>query len=220
MRLLPIVALLALTGCDSGTLSVDHERRRPEPLSGGPSASASIERLGIGELLRRPGETPHEQAGAGDTAPAISSGPVPGAGLLAELPAGWQRLPAVQFRDLNLAGPDGLIAYVTLLGRGNDLASNITRWQRRLGAAQTPIDAGSLPRQRFLGADGVVVELRGRWSDVNNTTTIEDARLLAIYAETPDGGTATFLAVGPGVVLQRERAAILAIAASVRGNSP
>jgi hypothetical protein len=78
-----------------------------------------------------------------------------------DLPAGWQELPPQQFRDVNLAAPDGVRAWVTLMGPGAGGAlGNLDRWRGQLGLGPASAEElDDLPSVPLLGGQAQQVDL-------------------------------------------------------------
>ncbi|MGE3881425.1 MAG: hypothetical protein AB7I19_20370 [Planctomycetota bacterium] len=83
-----------------------------------------------------------------------------------DLPAGWTRLPKVQYRDLNFAGPDGLAAWVSVLSPQASELAHVNRWRGQVGLEAVDAAAiDALPRVTVLGGAALRVDVTAKSGD-------------------------------------------------------
>lgn len=185
------------------------------------TAEAERERfLQLGASVRRGAasagaEAPKVAAAAG--AQTAAAGTTTGDGFVAEAPASWKAQPTSAFRQLNWTiGTSGAECYLTAGNlRGGKLA-NVNRW---VGAqfGQPVLDEAqfaALEKHKLLGSDASLVSLRGEFKGMDGTPK-SDYALLGLVGGT-DEDMVTLKLTGPASVVEQERAAFLAVAATIR----
>lgn len=140
-----------------------------------------------------------------------------GDGYVAHAPSHWAAQASSAFRQLNWTiGTSGAECYLTAGNlRGGKLA-NVNRWvSAQFG--QTPLDAAqfaALETSTLLGSPAALVSLRGEFKGMDGAAK-SDFALLGLVGGT-DEDMVTLKFVGPASVVEQERAAFLAVAASIR----
>jgi hypothetical protein len=147
-------------------------------------------------------------------APSGSSSPN---GLSWSAPAGWTRTGDRPMREVTFqvgAGGTGE-CYVSLLGGdGGGLLPNINRWRRQMGADEISEAAlADLPGVAMCGAQGVVVEFKGRFEGMGGET-VDDALLLGAVCLLGDRSVFVKF-IGPEPVVAPEREAFLGFCRSL-----
>lgn len=140
-----------------------------------------------------------------------------------DLPAGWTEKPPSAMRVASFVPAADTECYLTILaGDAGGIGANVNRWlgqvgRPTLGAPQ--IDA--LPRAKMFQRDAVLLEAHGAFTGMSGGDAKADHGLLGLLLVDPEG-SAFLKLVGPSPVVERERAAFLALAASFRaaGNEP
>lgn len=136
-------------------------------------------------------------------------------GLSWSTPEGWTERAPGAMRAVDFAvGAEGE-CYLTLLGGdGGGLEANVQRWRGQMGLQPaTAEELRALRSFTFFGADGVVVDLEGTWSEKR-----ADYRLLGVLSI--DDGEARFLKfVGPAALVGAEREAFFDLARSLRNGA-
>jgi hypothetical protein len=186
-------------------------------------ATAETERerfLQLGASVRRGPATPAADGGKGSapaSAQAAPSGSTTGDGFVAEAPNNWKAQATSAFRQLNWTiGTGGAECYLTAGNlRGGKLA-NVNRW---VGAqfGQPLLDEAqfaALEKHKLLGSDAALVSLRGEFKGMDGTPK-SDYALLGLVGGT-DEDMVTLKLTGPASVVDQERAAFLAVAATIR----
>jgi hypothetical protein len=200
---------LALAGCGQGdqrheiTAKRQIEAPRPE------QTVAADTRTRLSQPPMGQGGSPHGMGGAAGapSAPSID----------ADLPAGWKRLPAAQFRDLNFAIPahETLECYVSVLpGGGGGITANVNRWRKQMGLGESSdADVAALPRVKVLGDDAPYVELDGTFKGSAGFT-------MAAVAAERGGAVVTAKLVGPSADVRAEVERFKSMCASLRAAAP
>ncbi len=181
------------------------------------TAEAERERfLQLGASIRR-GATQQAAAGSAQAKPAGAPAATIGDGFVADAPSNWSAQRTSSFRQLNWTiGTGGAECYLTAGNlRGGKLA-NVNRWvSSQFG--QAPLDATqfeSLDRHTLLGAPASLVALQGEFKGMDGTSK-SDFALLGLVGGS-DEDMVTLKLVGPAAVVEQERVAFLAVAASIR----
>lgn len=195
------VLALALGACSGRvTRAIEDVRTLERPPAPAPAVS-SAERFGLADGAHGPGDG-HDH-GEGGGAPELRW----------TLPGGWHSLPPTATRraSFRVDGADGSL--VVLPGGGGGLVANVDRWCGQMGLAPLGADGvARLERRSLLGLEAVLVDLAGDFRGMG-AEALPDARLLGLIAER---GSSTFFLklVGPADVVEREREAFEALAAS------
>lgn len=186
------------------------------------SATAAAERerfLQLAASIRRGGAAAPATApstSTPSTTPSAASATV-GDGFVADAPANWNAQPTSSFRQLNWSiGTAGAECYLTAGNlRGGKLA-NVNRWVSSQFGQPALSDAqfAALPMHKLLGGDAALVSLRGEFRGMDGSPK-SDYALLGLVGGT-DEDMVTLKMVGPAAVVEAERAAFLAVAASIR----
>ena len=183
------------------------------------TAEAERERfLQLGASIRR-GAAAKASEGSAAQKPATSAANAAtvGDGFVADAPSHWKAQATSAFRQLNWTiGTGGAECYLTAGNlRGGKLA-NVNRWvSAQFG--QTPLDAAqfaTLETRTLLGSPAALVSLRGDFKGMDGASK-SDFALLGLVGGT-DEDMVTLKFVGPASVVEEERAAFLAVAASIR----
>jgi len=183
------------------------EARIVDPIAGGTGGvrwnASSTERFGLRRMAPAASET--------------------GASPLAwDTPVGWVEVAPAQMRQANFlaAGDPRAECYLTLLpGEAGGLAANVNRWRQQMSLP--PLDADevtALPRVPLFGADAALLDLEGTWTGMAGVGGAGDAgayRMLGLLRNDP-GGSRFLKLIGPADVVEAERDAFLALAASFR----
>ncbi|MHC4079269.1 MAG: hypothetical protein ACYST0_12610, partial [Planctomycetota bacterium] len=99
------------------------------------------------------------------------------------VPAGWSKLGAQTFRDVNLKVGE-VECYVSTV-TGGALAANVNRWRHQMSLPDySAAELAALPRRKMLGRDGVLVELAGTFAGRGGATK-PGYKMRAIYVELP-----------------------------------
>jgi len=209
-----LLAALLLVACGESdrTYTIDEVRtdRSPQiPRGPGPT---DRQRLGFGQ---RSGGNPHGAAGPGGSAQGGAGMGAPPV-FTAEVPAGWKKLPAKQFRDLNftLERDASVQCYLTVMaGGGGGLESNLTRWRGQMSQpAMSPEEMQALPKITMFGRDATFVEMTGTFGGK------PDYGFLAAYLDLP-GSAMTLKMTGPAAVVAKEKDNFIQVAGTLRLDS-
>lgn len=218
-RLVVGLVLLAAAGCDQGPITIEERRVCPQPRAVG--LPTSEDRFRPGAMLDQQ-QPPVAPPGPGANGPNAPTGPGPSGVAPAfrwQIPPGWQELPATDLRLINLGAPGGVECYVSVLGGGGGLLSNVNRWRSQIGAP--PLDqAGleALPHRTLLGRPAVYVELTGTYQGPGDQPR-PDWALLGLLQE----GQGSLLAVkliGPAAAATAQREGLEQFCASLRIETP
>ena len=199
------LACLCLAGCDGGgTYEIEEKRTLPEPRPDPSMPASGKARVGPQDAFERFGDP-------------AKAGRMGGGAFAWDLPAGWQELPAAEFRNGNFAVPgrDGLECFITVLpGGGGGLAANLNRWRRQMGLpALTDAEISALPRIAMFGAQVPFLQMDGAYSGKEGHT------MAAALAER--AGTAVSVKmIGPSAAVAAELERFKALCASVRDAQP
>lgn len=211
IRRIRLVALLSIAACggeESYEIEEVRETRQGGPL---PPPVSTAERFGRTAAHG----SPHGSTLPGSPPPSPTS-------FVYQLPEGWEKLPPAQFREVNfrVRGSAETDCYVSVLpGGGGGLLANANRWRQQMG--QPPLDEAAfaaLPRKPFLGGEGHFLDLSGDYTGMGREART-GFRLLGLVRETP-GQLVSFKLVGPESVVGGEVEAFLAVAASLRSETP
>jgi hypothetical protein len=134
----------------------------------------------------------------------------------ADVPGHWQRQPPSQFRDAVwwIDGDEAAQCYLTAQV-GGSLRANVDRWYRQQFGLTPPDDAAiaALPTHPLLGEPALLLELRGSFQGK------ADSAMLLLARHRGGELLSTFRMTAPAAVAERERAAFLRAAASLRAVS-
>lgn len=212
-RLLAGLVLVAAQGCDRGPITIEERRVCLQPRAVGlPSSEDRFRPAAMLDQQQPPVALPGPDAPtgpAGGVAPAFRW----------QIPPGWQELPATELRLINLSAPGGVECYVSVLGGGGGLLSNVNRWRSQIGAP--PLDeAGleALPHRTLLGRPAVYVELTGTYQGPGDQPRPGWA-VLGLLQE----GQGSLLAVkliGPAAAATAQREGLEQFCASLRIETP
>lgn len=141
-----------------------------------------------------------------------------------DLPEGWERIRATQFRDPNFhirAAPE-VETYVTVITpkRGN-VRDNIARWYGQMNKNPEEVTAqvvADLPEAPFAGQPTRLVDLNGTFR-TRSGKHIEGARMLAFFQEREEAFV-TFKIIGPAPDVDAQQDNFMAMAASIRDAKP
>lgn len=133
-----------------------------------------------------------------------------------QAPAGWQSVPATQFRLLNFRfGPEGRGEVYVSMSRGGVL-ENVNRWLGQFGAE--PVDEAGLAGMRklpLLGGEGVWVETSGTFGGGMGQPESADFGLAGVVVSV-GGRLWTVKMIGPEAVVEQEKEALEAFARSLQ----
>ncbi len=133
-----------------------------------------------------------------------------------ELPRGWLRLPATQFRLLNYRfGASGTGEVWVSLSSGGT-AANVNRWLGQFGAEALDV-AGleGLEKVDMAGSEGVWVEAAGTYAGGMGSPPKDGYGLAGVIAEV-GGRIVTVKMVGPQAEVEGEREALRKFAAGLK----
>lgn len=174
--------------------------------------------LQLGASIRR-GAQPKAVEGASGKSTVANATSVTtiGDGYLAEAPSHWTAQATSAFRQLNWTlGPRGAECYLTAGRLRGGKLSNVNRWvTKQFG--QAPLEAAqfaALETRTLLGSPASLVSLRGEFKGMDGVPK-SDFALLGLVGGT-DEDMITLKFVGPASVVEQERTAFLAVAASIR----
>jgi len=180
-KLLFVVPLLALGigGCDSGDRVIPITEKRTLPANERKVilGVTSEERFSLTrQMMGMPDEEDHSGHEHADDAP-----------LVYELPDGWKKEPASQFRTLNFSfGKDGEgECYVSRVGGG--LEANLNRWRGQMGLEPASAEKiKALPKRLLFGMESTYVELDGTFKGVGAAEAKPDYRMVGLVLSLPD----------------------------------
>jgi len=206
-KLLFVVPLLALGigGCDSG--------RQPIPITEKRSLSAKEQKVALGatskqrfqmagQMMGMPAEEDHS---GHDHPPGEhgSHGRAENAPLVYQLPEGWKKEAATQFRTVNFSfGENGEgECYVSRVG--GELEANLNRWRSQMGLdPSSPEDIQDLPKRSLFGMKSTYIELDGAFKGVGAAEAKPDYRMMGLVLFLPKLNVSFFVKMtGPKALL-------------------
>lgn len=104
-----------------------------------------------------------------------------------ELPAGWKKEAASEFRTLNFSfGEDGEgECYVSRAGGG--LEANLNRWRGQMGLAAASAEGlQALPKRKLFGMEATYAELDGEFKAMGAAEPKPNYRMVGLVLSLPD----------------------------------
>lgn len=137
-------------------------------------------------------------------------------GFTGDAPASWRVAPTSEFRQLNYKVGDAGECYLTAGNLRGGALANVNRWvESQFGkTALTQAEYDALPRHALLGSQAALVELEGDFRGMGGESRT-GYKLLGLVGGS-DSDLVTLKFVGPKDLVDAERSAFLAFAASVR----
>jgi hypothetical protein len=202
---------LVLLGCGNGDRPREVRHMRTVTAEPAPPVS-SAERFGFVQNAADHGGA----MGSGAPAPDHADG---GAGLVWQLPPGWQELPPTPMRAASFrvtAAPEIDCSISTLGSGGGGVGPNLNRWRKQMTLGDLdPMELQRLPTRPVLGEQAVLLECDGVYKGMGQIAPHPGWKLLGMALE--HGGQAIFVKmVGPAADMQRERAHFEALCQSLR----
>ncbi|MHC4939282.1 MAG: hypothetical protein ACYTHK_09965 [Planctomycetota bacterium] len=207
-----LFAATLLIACGDGdrNYTVEEVRSDRAPLIPTGAGASDMQRLG---LTRMGGGSPHgANPHGGMNMP--SRGPT----FDVALPKGWKKLPAKQFRDVNLTleRDSSVECFLTIMpGGGGGLAGNINRWRGQMNQPQiAAAEIAKLPKIEMFKREATLVELTGSYVGMGGAAK-QNWGFLAAYLEMP-GTALTLKMTGPQAVIAEERDNFVKVASSLK----